>query len=173
MIFLDEATQLDEEWIKKIVACCRGVNSFCKRVYMTCNPGGRGHGYVKRIFIDRQYRSGENPEDYTFIQAKVTDNQALMDAQPEYIRQLEALPPKLRKAWLEGSWDIFSGQFFEEFRNDPDHYQDRRWTHVIDPLTPRELKRCNIYRSFDWGYHHPFSAAWYAVDTEGVIYRIL
>lgn len=55
---------------------------------MTCNPGGRSHQYIKRLFVDRRYESRENPEDYVFIQAKVTDNSALMTAQPEYIRQL-------------------------------------------------------------------------------------
>ena len=113
IIFLDEATQLQEMWIKKIIACLRGANSFPKRIYYTCNPGGASHGYFKRLFIDKKYEEGENPEDYTFIQSLVTDNKALMAAQPDYIKQLESLPPKLREAWLYGRWDIFEGQFFE------------------------------------------------------------
>lgn len=96
VIFLDEATQLQEMWIKKITACLRGANHFPKRIYYTCNPGGVSHGYIKRLFIDRNYEDGENPEDYSFIQSLVTDNHALMKSQPDYIRQLEALPPKLR-----------------------------------------------------------------------------
>ena len=43
-----------------------------------------------------------------------------MKSQPDYIRQLEALPPKLRDAWLYGKWDLFEGQFFEDFRPEPD-----------------------------------------------------
>ena len=112
IIFLDEATQLSEYQMKTITACLRGVNSFPKRVYYTCNPGGQGHQYIKRIFIDRNYDTGENPEDYTFIQSLVTDNKVLMESQPDYIKQLEALPPKLRKAWLEGDWDVYEGQYF-------------------------------------------------------------
>lgn len=96
VIFLDEATQLMEEWIKKITACLRGVNDFPKRIYYTCNPGGPSHQYIKRIFIDRHYEAGEDPADYSFIQARVTDNAALMASQPDYIKQLQALPPKLR-----------------------------------------------------------------------------
>lgn len=171
VVFLDEATQLDEQWISKITASVRGVNSFPKRVYYTCNPGGRSHGYIKRLFIDRQYQPGENPDDYTFIQSKVTDNHALMEAQPDYIKQLEALPPKLRKAWLDGAWDIFDGQFFEDFCDDPAHYKDRLWTHVIDPFQPPE--GWPILRSFDFGYAKPFSCAWWAVDYDGRLYRIL
>lgn len=171
VIFLDEATQLQEMWIKKITACVRGVNDFPKRIYYTCNPGGQGHQYIKRIFIDRKYEEGENPDDYVFIQSLVTDNKALLESQPDYIAQLEALPPKLREAWLYGSWDIFEGQFFEDFLDQKDHYTDRQWTHVIEPFEiPASWK---IYRSFDWGYNKPFSCGWWAVDRDGVVYRIL
>lgn len=183
VIFLDEATQLSEYQMKTIVACVRGVNDFPKRVYFTCNPGGQGHGYIKRLFIDRRFEVGENPADYAFIQALVRDNTALMQTQPEYIRQLEALPPHLREMWLEGRWDVFAGQFFEEFRLDPDPAlcklagvtpeeaaQQHRFTHVIAPFhIPRGWK---IYRSYDFGYNRPFSLAWWAVDYDGVIYRI-
>lgn len=171
VIFIDEATNLSEFQLKSIAACCRGVNEFPHRIYYTCNPGGQGHAFIKRIFIDRNYEEGEDPEEYSFTQALVQDNKALMEADPEYVRFLEALPPKLKEAWLHGSWDIFQGQFFEEFRDDPEHYDDRQWTHVIEPFDiPREWK---VYRSYDFGYSKPFSCAWWAVDYEGRIYRIL
>lgn len=170
IIFLDEAGQLSEFQMKSISACLRGVNKFPKRMYYTMNPGGQGHGYLKRIFIDREYRDGENPDDYYFIQALPTDNIALMKSQPDYIKQLEALPPKLRKAWLYGDWNIFEGMFFEDFIDDPQHYDDRQWTHVINEFNPLGM---NIYRSYDFGYNKPFSCAWWAVDSDGVIYRIL
>lgn len=171
VLFIDEATHQSEEKMKKLTACVRGVNGFPKRVYMTCNPGNEGHGWVKRLFIDRAYKDGENPNDYMFIQSLVTDNKALMESNPDYIRQLEALPPKLRKAWLEGDWDVYEGQFFEDFRDDPDSYDSRQWTHVINPFEiPDGWK---IYRAFDWGYNKPFACGWYAVDYDGVIYHIL
>lgn len=184
VIFLDEATQLSEFQMKKITACLRGVNNFPKRVYYTCNPGGQGHGYIKRLFIDKKYEHGEIPEEYSFIQSLVTDNVALMESQPDYIKQLEALPPKLREAWLNGNWEIFEGQFFEDFRVSPDSTKaaelgvtedellnERRWTHVIEPF---EIpKGWTICRSYDFGYAKPFSCAWWAIDYDGVMYRIL
>ena len=171
IIFLDEATQLSEYQMKTITACLRGVNDFPKRVYYTCNPGGQGHQYIKRIFIDKKYEDGEDPSDYTFIQSLVTDNLALMESQPDYIKQLEALPPKLREAWLHGRWDLFEGQVFEDFFDREEHYLDRQWTHVIEPFEiPDSWK---IYRSFDWGYNKPFSCCWFAVDHDGVVYHIL
>ncbi|MBR2415018.1 MAG: phage terminase large subunit [Clostridia bacterium] len=171
VLFLDEATQLSEEQYNRFKACVRGVNRFPKRIYLTCNPGGEGHGWVKRLFIDRSYNSGENAEEYSFIQSLVTDNKALLSSDPDYIKQLEALPPKLRKAWLEGDWNIFEGQFFEDFVDRPEYYKQRRWTHVIEPFeVPPEW---NIVRSFDFGYSKPFSCDWWAIDYDGRAYLIL
>ena len=169
--FADEAGQFQEEWLTKIDKCVRGVNGFPKRSYYTLNPGGPSHGYFKRLFVDRRYKDNEDPQDYAFIQAKVTDNTALMQSQPDYIKGLEALPAKLRLAWLDGRWDVFEGQFFEDFVDSPEHYRDRLFTHVIDPFEIPQNWR--IYRSFDWGYKHPFSCGWWAVDDDGIAYRIL
>ncbi len=170
VIAIDEATQMTEYQIKTVMACLRGANSFPKRMYMTCNPGGPGHQYIKRL-KERRFRADENPADYVFIQSLVTDNKALMEKQPDYIEQLKAQPPKQREAWLHGNWDVYEGQFFEEFRDDPDHYADRKFTHVIPPFEPPPGWR--VYRSFDWGYARPFSCGWWAVDPDGVFYRIL
>ena len=183
VIFLDEATQLSEHQMRAISACLRGVNDFPKRIYYTCNPGGQGHAYIKRIFIDKRYEDGEVPEEYSFVQALVHDNAALMKTQPDYVKQLEALPPRLRDAWLYGRWDIFEGMYFEEFRAVPDPEMarklgksveelalDRQYTHVIAPFEPNPLWK--YYRSYDWGYGKPFSCNWWAVDYDGVAYMI-
>lgn len=171
VIFLDEATQLSEFQMKTITACLRGVNNFPKRVYYTCNPGGQGHGYIKRIFIDKRYEGGEDHKDYTFIQSLVTDNHVLLESQPGYIKQLEALPPKLRDAWLYGKWDIFEGQVFEDFCDRSEHYEDRQWTHVIKPFDIP--KSWTIYRGLDWGYNKPSAVGWFAISPDNVIYHIL
>ena len=190
VLFVDEATQQSEDRMDKLKACVRGVNDFPKRIYYTCNPGGEGHGWMKRLFIDRRFKDTEDPEEYTFIQAFVSDNTALMKADPDYIRQLEALPPKLRAAWLEGEWDVYEGQFFEDFRIDPDVRAavehgcelsreelraQHRWCHVIAPfdVSAGERRGWNILRSYDFGYGKPFSCAWWAVDYDGVLYRIM
>jgi hypothetical protein len=107
-----------------------------------------------------------------------------MESQPDYVRQLEALPPKLRDAWLYGRWDIFEGQFFEDLRLTPDldlcasagitpeqALEQRRFTHVIEPF---EIPRgWNIMRSYDFGYNKPFSLGYWAVDYDGILYRIM
>lgn len=190
ILMVDEATQQNEDRIKRMDACVRGVNGFPKRTYYTMNPGGVGHDWAKRLFIDRNFRRGEDPEDHFFIQALATDNKALMEADPDYVRRLEALPDHLRKMWLEGRWDVTEGQFFEDFRMEPDLAAAKahgcedsaeqlrsteRWVHVIDPLPLEraEYRLWNIFRSYDFGYARPFSCGWYAVNHDGVMYRIL
>lgn len=183
VIFIDEACLLSEYQIQQITACNRGVNNFPKRIYYTLNPGGQSHGYFKRLFVDRKFNGDEDPNDYSFIQSLVTDNKALMESQPEYIKQLKNLPPKLREAWLYGRWDIFEGMFFEDFRIEVDvskaeelnmtpeeMLKYHRYTHVIEPFNPPE--EWTYYRSYDFGYGKPFSCCWWAVDYEGVAYQI-
>ena len=171
VIYFDEAALLQEEWINKIRGCLRSTSGYPHRVYYTLNPGGPSHAYFKRVFIDRRFKPDEKPEKYTFIQAFLQDNTVLMEKDPEYVNMLETLPPKTKAAWLEGRWDVFEGQFFEDFVDDPKHYDDRRWTHVIRPFAPD--KGWRICRSYDFGYNKPFSCAWWAVDYDGIIYRIL
>lgn len=171
VLYLDEATQFTEEQFRTLCACVRGTGDFPRRIYLTFNPGGVGHGWAKRLFVDRSFREGEEPDEYVFIRSLVTDNHALMRADPDYIKRLYALPPRLREAWLYGKWDLFEGQFFEELTDDPAHYADRVRTHIIDPF---EIPPSwSIARSFDFGYARPFSCGWWAVDETGTAYRIL
>ena len=105
-----------------------------------------------------------------FIPSSVFDNPALLENDPDYLASLASLPEAEKQALLYGSWDSFSGQVFTEWRNDPGHYQDQRWTHVIAPFAiPRHWK---IYRGYDFGFSKPFSVGWYAADEEGRLYRI-
>ena len=190
IICIDEATQMTEEQFREISACMRGVNGFPKRIYITCNPGGIGHQWVKRLFVDRKFREGERAEEYSFIQALLQDNKALMKEQPDYLANLQALPARRRAAWLEGKWDVYEGQAFDDFRIEPDMTAAQeagctlsaeelraqgRWCHVIEPLdlTAGERRGWSIFRSYDFGYNRPFSCAWWAVDYDGVLYRIL
>ena len=141
IIAIDEATQLSEYQFSVFKACLRGTGDVPRRMYLTCNPGGIGHAWVKRLFVDRSFRPGENPEDYAFIPAQVYDNPILLEADPHYVRQLESLPPKLRDAWLFGRWDVFEGQFFPEFRPD---------VHVCSPaVIPQNLR---LFAAMDYGF---------------------
>ncbi|MBQ2697884.1 MAG: phage terminase large subunit, partial [Clostridia bacterium] len=162
-IFLDEATQFTEMQFATLTACLRGVGDFPRRMYLTCNPGGVGHDWVKRLFVDRRYRPAERPEDYVFIPARVYDNAVLMRQDSGYVQMLESLPEDLRRAWLEGDWNVFAGQFFREFNRD---------THVCRPFEIPPHWR--IYVTMDYGLDM-LACLWVAVDERGraVVFREL
>ncbi len=157
-------------------------------VYMraTANPGGVGHGWVKARFITPappgtrmvQMVEARMPDGRVekmrrtrvFVPSTVFDNPALLHNDPGYLGTLASLPAAEKKALLYGDWDSFSGQVFTEWRNDPEHYEDQRWTHVIAPF--RIPAHWRIWRGYDFGYAKPFSVGWYAADEEGRLYRI-
>ena len=160
VIGLEEATHFTEEQMRFLTTCNRTTRKdFSPRMYYTCNPGNVGHAWVKRLFIDRLYAENENPNDYLFIPARIYDNKVLLDADPNYIWQLEALPEELRRAHLDGDWDVHAGQYFREFSRD---------RHVIEPFEiPSWWRR---FRSMDWGYNDPCCVLWHAVDGENRVY---
>ena len=160
VIGMEEATHFTEEQQQFLKTCNRtSKQGFTPRMYYTCNPGNVGHAWVKRLFIDRHYRGDEDPADYAFIPARIWDNKALLTADPGYVNQLMALPEDLRRAHLDGDWDVHAGQFFREFS---------REKHVVQPFEiPKQWRR---FRSMDWGYNDPCCVLWHAVDGEGRIY---
>lgn len=118
VIGMEEATQFTYMQYIALTESNRlsgNTDGFVPRMYFTCNPGGVGHEWVKRLFIDRHYSENENAEDYTFVPSTVYDNEYLMSKNPQYVKTLEALPPLRRKAMLYGDWDAFEGQYFPEF----------------------------------------------------------
>jgi phage terminase large subunit len=159
---IDEVTQHEWEVVRILRSSLRTINPQIKpTMLLTGNPGGIGHQEVKRIFVDRNFREDEKPSDYAFVQAFVQDNNALMDADPEYVKRLEDLPEHLRRAYLLGDWNIFAGVAFTELE---------RKLHIIDPIElPQSTK---YYASFDPGYNHPFSFIIYAIVPEGTVYVI-
>lgn len=157
-IFIEEATQFTEQEFRGLAACCRGASTFPKRVYMTANPGGIGHQWVKRLFISRDYLENENPEDYAFFKATVEDNIDLLKGSPDYINALDLLPEDIRAAHRYGDWDALSGGYFPEFTIK---------THVVKdfPVNPAWTK----FRAFDYGLDM-FACLWIACDYAGRYY---
>lgn len=185
-LYFDELTHFSQSMYEYIRTRLRapvklGVTPI---VRSASNPGGPGHGWVKNYFVDStnigqkivvhdiEYRDEELDKvirkRYTcqYIPATVRDNPYITD---DYTIELMMKPPKLREALLYGKWDSFEGQAFPEFTNDPEHYLDQKWTHVIEPFDiPLSWPR---YISFDHGYSRPFSFGAWAVDPDGRVYR--
>jgi len=141
----------------------------------TTNPGGSGHGWVKRAFIDpapantkfiaQDIESGEDlvyPQGHDregeplfyrrFIPASLIDNPYLMEG-GQYEANLLSLPEMQRRQLLDGDWAVADGAAFSEFRSN---------VHVIEPYTiPPEWTR---FRSCDYGYSSFSAVHWFAID---------
>ncbi|MBR6633163.1 MAG: phage terminase large subunit [Clostridia bacterium] len=143
VIGMEEATQFTYMQYIALTESNRlsgNTEGFVPRMYFTCNPGGVGHEWVKRLFIDKRYNENENAEDYTFVPSTVYDNEYIISKNPQYVKTLEALPPLRRKAMLYGDWDAFEGQYFPEFS---------REKNVCRPFTiPEDWTR---FTAFDYG----------------------
>lgn len=170
---------VDEVYLK-LMSCNRTSNPdiFCK-YRSTCNPSGPGHAWVKERFIDkvdpgRVFREtiemeipDENGDivkssvevDRTHIQSYLSENKGLLEAQPTYqakIWQMTGGDEMLRKAWIEGSWDITIGGFFTDV-----------WRPEIHVLTPFKIPwSWTLLRSFDWGSTKPWSVT-YGFEANG------
>lgn len=122
------------------------------------NPGEVGHAWVKKIFIDRDLGPEDpGPEQVAFVKSLPTDNPANAKS---YIEELERLPEKLRKAYKEGNWDAFEGQYFSEW--------DRQ-VHTVAPF--RIPKSWPKFRSIDpSGRDGITSCHWYTLNSDGKVY---
>ena len=178
-IGVDEAGQMNEEELTFIKTCCRwpGMNA---KMILTMNPGGRGHNFLKRIFVDRRFDVNEKPEDYAFIRAYGWDNvewvRGWLDSQgitdhdyydkfteaerqscfldhSDYGRVLAALKGKMRSAYLLGDWDAFAGQFFDIW-NEEEAVQ----------VCPKIEEWWPKWISIDWGYEHNSAVYWHTQD---------
>lgn len=166
-ILIEELTQIprEERYLKLISSCRSTVDGIKSQVFCTTNPGGPGHLWVKQRFRVSQGSGVRHIDPISgktrvFISARLTDNPTLMAKDPEYEAYLRSLPEKTRKAWLEGSWDVFEGQFFDSFDTN---------LHVCQPFEiPKDWAR---YIGLDYGYTAPSAVGWFAVSPEGITYQ--
>src|SRR3990167_4748302 len=155
-ILVEELTQIPQEkrYLQLIASCRSTVLEIKPQIFATTNPGGLGHGWVKKRFIDpapplTPFKDEVSGRTRIYIPATVDDNPTLMTADPDYIRTLDALKEtdeELWKAWRLGSWDTFAGQFFREFRRD---------LHTCVPFIPKSS--IPKYAGVDWGRIAPFA----------------
>jgi len=135
---------------------CPVPGSFCTMAGAT-NPGNIGHAWVKALWVDHVPPPGfERPElynlrDYDFIRARLDDNPIYAN-DAEYRRTLETLPEHLRRAFLEGDWNVFAGQYFDVFEYG--RHTARPEELRLEPWWPRWI-------SIDWGFQHPSAVYWH------------
>ena len=158
--------------ISNIRTAIPGIKLYARSSF---NPGGPGHAWVKKRFIDNKepFKTYRNKDSITapsgeifdtefesvFIPAKVWDNKILLKNNPKYLATLMQLDEKMRKALLEGNWDIYEGQYFTEWNRDH---------HVIRPFEiPKSWKR---FRAYDHGRKNPACCLWFALDYDGRVW---
>lgn len=158
----DEVTEYESpRGLLKMMSTLRNAHGVPCTARLTGNPGGVGHIWVKARYIAvappmTPWRDPDSGFERMFVPSKTSDNQILMRADPNYRNRIMAATggnQALRKAWLEGDWDVIAGAFFDKWSRDK---------HVIKPFTiPKTWTR---FRSFDWGSARPFSVGWWAVS---------
>lgn len=161
-IAVDELTKNEKETFDFLNMRRRWPGIPDTRFFAATNPGEIGHAWVRKFWIDRDF-TDENydPTDFSFVQAKFTDNKYLPE---NYGKTLDSLPEKLRKAYKDGDWDVFAGQFFTEYS---------RAKHVVEPFEiPDGWMKI---RGLDYGNTNPSCVLWGAIDYDGKlwIYREL
>lgn len=169
----DQLEQFTESQYQFLISQVRTTDPgiFCY-VRSTANPGGVGHVWVKRRFIDGRKPNQLYKEQFTlpngrtliltrcFVPATVYDNPTLVKSDPRYLAWLQSLPEKERKAYLEGNWDVMEGQYF-------DLWNSR--IHVIPTTRPPE--GFQKFMSLDYGYSKPASVGFWYTDYDGRIVR--
>ena len=134
---------------------CPVANTFPNMAGAT-NPGNIGHAWVKALFVDKQPAAGMDPReydaaDYAFIPARVSDNPIYAN-DASYLKTLEKLPDAYRRAFLDGDWSVFAGQYFTNF--DPSRSVIRAESIAAEAWWPRWI-------SMDWGFEHPAAVYWH------------
>lgn len=182
-VVLEEAGQIpSEERYSMLLGSLRTTfTDIPAQVFLTANPGGPGHGWLKKRFVDA-YDSDGNPTHpftpfYTdsgkrlsriFIPATIDDNPYIYEADPGYVDYLESLSPTLKKAWRYGDWNAFEGAFFPEFRRYRVEGEPPEACHVIPAFDlPGYLHK---WLATDWGFYHPCPTYFFARDEEGRIH---
>lgn len=181
-VYVEEVTNFPSpDPINKLRATLRSGAGVPCGMRLTGNPGGAGHNWVKRRYIDPNPRGFQLITDDTeieidgvkrvvkldrvFIPSKISDNQLLMRNDPTYILRLkQSGSAALVKAWLEGNWDIIDGAFFDEWDEGKHVLSAADFMKVIKPDWLR-------FRAFDWGSYRPFSVGWYGVVPGNLIWQ--
>lgn len=162
VIRFDELTHFTESQYIYLLSRVRGANDFPKQVKSSTNPGGIGHGWVKERFVDAAVAGqgfvGKDGLRRIFIPALLSDNEFLTKGDPGYRERLLALPEREKKALLYGDWNIFEGQYFNEFNPT---------LHVCAPFEiPIGWRK---YRTIDYGLDR-LACLWIALSPEGRAY---
>ena len=164
-VVVDQAEQHIKQVFYYLRSCMRTtMPNLETKMLLTFNPGGIGHTWLKRMFVDGQIdHTDPLPEELQFILAKVFDNKWIMENDAQYVKNLEALPEGMREAYLNGSFDTFEGQFFQL---KADSMEDPFDVPEEDAMAGR------LFGSLDHGITHPTSFGLWYLDHDNNMHRL-
>lgn len=180
LVMIDEATDLTEGEIRVLSSCCRSISrAFTPKRILTFNPGGVGHVFVKRLFVDREMTDEEGKQGVDFIQSFPWDNalwshdllaedgydesdyhsweeQRRIDyfLRSEYGRELLS-NSQYTATWLWGRWDVLAGAYFNIWKKE---------LHTIKPAELRPEAHWKWWIGMDWGFVHATAVIWFCTD---------
>ena len=173
-IGVDELTRNDVAMFDFLRSRLRWPGVERPRFVGATNPGGKGHAWVKKYWVEKKLPSelARLADEFVFIPAKAADNPFLTES---YFADLNTLPAPMAKAYAEGSWDQFTGQYFTNFL--PERHIGRRQgseivckadgkVYEVDHWWPKWI-------SLDWGFEHEFACYWHTTAPDGrhITYR--
>lgn len=160
LIAIEEATTLTEPKYKGLRDSNRtSKTNWRPRIYATTNPGGVGHAWFKKRFIEPARKMCET--DTRFVFATVDDN-VFLDS--DYVNKLDENVGWKLKAYRHGDWDIAAGQYFTTFRYD---------VHTVEPATIPKVSTdiAEYWGSLDYGWNH-YTVFHLFMRLDGVTYVI-
>jgi phage terminase large subunit len=157
-IAVDELTKNEREVFDFLRTRLRWPGVARPRFAGATNPGGIGHGWVKALWVDRKFPLELEPlaGEFAFVPARAEDNPYLTQS---YYEELKTLPAELAKAYAEGRWDIFAGQYFDVFN--PSRHVVRAEAMRLEDWWPRWV-------SIDYGFAHDAAVYWHCYDGNRV-----
>lgn len=191
-INIEELTQIpNKDAYEKLISSARSKYSdLFPQVFNTTNPGGIGMKWVKERFVKPDLNLNTvvknvykwvdqkgNPQEThwqiiidketgiwrAYVPATIDSNPILMESDPMYVMQLEALKqsnPDLYRAWRHGDWNVSFGAVFDEFRD---------YLHVFTRFADWGISKKQFDGSFriagmDWGYNDECVMLWATFD---------
>jgi hypothetical protein len=179
-IAVDQAEQFEERELKQLKTTCRwpGMPEHKCKFLLGFNPGGRGAGFLQRVFSTKDFHEREIPEDFVFLQAYGWDNVewcrfpleddglSIEDfyswdndkrfqyfiTRSQYGQELNRLDATMRPGQLLGDFTRFAGQYFSNWN---------RAEHVVDLTSIKLQPWWPRWISIDWGYQHHTAVYWH------------
>ncbi len=172
-VYIDEGGNFpNPDPIDKLNATLRNPHGIPSSFNVSANPGGPGHEWIKKRYIDpaplgmKPVIDDSSNAKRIYIPSRLEDNRLLMDGDPGYIARLKKSgPPWLVQAWLMGDWNatpeggLIKAQWFKRYNILPSEFLRviQSWDTAYKPEQVNDPSVCTT-----WGETRQ---GWYLLDV--------